>query len=73
MQIYRLIKEWTPWDITRRVAFAFFGIFAGTEENPEFLQSMPYDIRETNYVIIYCGIKLFYYLILTFIPYGNRY
>ncbi|MFS7961678.1 putative Rhodanese-like domain-containing protein [Helianthus anomalus] len=40
VQIYRLIKEWTAWDIARRVAFAFFGIFAGTEENPEFLQSM---------------------------------
>lgn len=42
VQIYRLIKEWTAWDIARRVAFAFFGIFAGTEENPEFLQSMMY-------------------------------
>lgn len=40
VQIYRLIKEWTAWDIARRAAFAFFGIFAGTEENPEFLQSM---------------------------------
>lgn len=39
MQIYRLIKEWTAWDIARRAAFAFFGIFSGTEENPEFLQS----------------------------------
>ncbi|KAI3815702.1 hypothetical protein L1987_15381 [Smallanthus sonchifolius] len=40
VQVYRLIKEWTAWDIARRVAFAFFGIFSGTEENPEFLQSM---------------------------------
>ncbi|CAN1812852.1 Rhodanese-like domain-containing protein 14, chloroplastic [Linum perenne] len=40
VQIYRLIKEWTAWDIARRAAFAFFGIFAGTEENPEFIQSM---------------------------------
>nr|CAB3457664.1 unnamed protein product [Digitaria exilis] len=39
VQIYRLIKEWTAWDIARRAAFAFFGIFAGTEENPEFIQS----------------------------------
>jgi hypothetical protein len=38
VQVYRLIKEWTPWHITRRVAFAFFGIFQGTEENPEFLK-----------------------------------
>ncbi|KAJ6387613.1 hypothetical protein OIU78_017347 [Salix suchowensis] len=34
VQVYRLIKEWTAWDIARRAAFAFFGIFAGTEENP---------------------------------------
>jgi hypothetical protein len=40
VQIYRLIKEWTAWDIARRAAFAFFGIFAGTEENPEFIKSM---------------------------------
>ncbi|RZR99390.1 hypothetical protein BHM03_00028913 [Ensete ventricosum] len=39
VQIYRLIKEWTAWDIARRAAFAFFGIFSGTEENPEFIQS----------------------------------
>jgi len=38
VQIYRLIKEWTAWDIARRAAFAFFGIFSGTEENPEFIQ-----------------------------------
>ncbi|MBA0700830.1 hypothetical protein Goari_022378 [Gossypium aridum] len=39
IQIYRLIKEWTAWDIARRAAFAFFGIFSGTEENPEFMQT----------------------------------
>lgn len=38
VQIYRLIKEWTAWDIARRAAFAFFGIFSGTEENPEFIR-----------------------------------
>lgn len=38
MQIYRLIKEWMTWDVARRVAFALFGIFQGTEENPEFLE-----------------------------------
>lgn len=38
VQIYRLIKEWTAWDIARRAAFAFFGIFSGTEENPEFIK-----------------------------------
>jgi hypothetical protein len=38
VQVYRLIKEWTAWDIARRAAFAFFGIFSGTEENPEFIK-----------------------------------
>lgn len=36
-QFYRLIKEWTPRDILRRAGFAFFGVFNGTEENPDFL------------------------------------
>ncbi|EFJ21460.1 hypothetical protein SELMODRAFT_417511 [Selaginella moellendorffii] len=27
VEIYRLIKEWTAWDIARRLGFAFFGIF----------------------------------------------
>lgn len=40
MEMYRLIREWTAWDIARRLGFAFFGIFSGTEENPEFIQSM---------------------------------
>lgn len=40
VQVYRLIKEWTAWDIARRAAFAFFGIFQGTEENPEFLNGI---------------------------------
>lgn len=39
VQIYRLIKGWTTWDIARRVALAFFGIISGTEENSEFLKS----------------------------------
>eukprot|EP00270_Netrium_digitus_P014184 TRINITY_DN4784_c0_g1_i1.p1 TRINITY_DN4784_c0_g1~~TRINITY_DN4784_c0_g1_i1.p1 ORF type:complete len:273 (+),score=41.16 TRINITY_DN4784_c0_g1_i1:109-819(+) len=37
VEIYRLIKNWTAWDILRRAGFAFFGIFNGTEENPDFL------------------------------------
>eukprot|EP00898_Chlorokybus_atmophyticus_P005425 jgi/Chlat1/5884/Chrsp4S00495 len=35
--LFRPITEWTPWKILRRAGFAFFGIFNGTEENPEFL------------------------------------
>ncbi|KAB2069689.1 hypothetical protein ES319_A08G108900v1 [Gossypium barbadense] len=49
IQIYRLIKEWTAWDIARRAAFAFFGIFSGTEENPEFMQSRTTFCVESNF------------------------
>jgi hypothetical protein len=38
----------TAWDIARRAAFAFFGIFAGTEENPEFMQSKKYLTKMLN-------------------------
>eukprot|EP00475_Leptophrys_vorax_P042379 TRINITY_DN79951_c0_g1_i1.p1 TRINITY_DN79951_c0_g1~~TRINITY_DN79951_c0_g1_i1.p1 ORF type:complete len:231 (-),score=18.52 TRINITY_DN79951_c0_g1_i1:230-922(-) len=37
-EFYRLIKEWTPYHVLRRAAFAFFGVFNGTEENPEFVK-----------------------------------
>uniref|UniRef100_A0A0D3AXH8 Uncharacterized protein n=1 Tax=Brassica oleracea var. oleracea TaxID=109376 RepID=A0A0D3AXH8_BRAOL len=40
VEMYRLIREWTPWDIARRLGSAFFRIFSGTEENPEFIQSI---------------------------------
>ncbi|GAB2293942.1 hypothetical protein Dimus_028156 [Dionaea muscipula] len=54
VQIYRLIKEWTAWDIARRVAFAFFGIFSGTEENPEFLQSVESQLSKDAKIIVAC-------------------
>ncbi|OVA20647.1 Rhodanese-like domain [Macleaya cordata] len=55
VQIYRLIKEWTAWDIARRAAFAFFGIFAGTEENPEFLQSVESKLHKDSKIIVACS------------------
>lgn len=55
VQIYRLIKEWTAWDIARRAAFAFFGIFAGTEENPEFLQSVESKLDKSSKIIVACS------------------
>ncbi|KAL3521686.1 hypothetical protein ACH5RR_019835 [Cinchona calisaya] len=55
VQIYRLIKEWTAWDIARRAAFAFFGIFQGTEENPEFLQSVESKIDKNAKIIVACS------------------
>ncbi|KAJ4726714.1 Rhodanese-like domain-containing protein [Melia azedarach] len=55
VQIYRLIKEWTAWDIARRAAFAFFGIFSGTEENPEFLQSVESQLDKEAKIIVACS------------------
>ncbi|KAL9312834.1 hypothetical protein ACSQ67_018286 [Phaseolus vulgaris] len=55
VQIYRLIKEWTAWDIARRAAFAFFGIFAGTEENPEFIQSVEAKLDKNAKIIVACS------------------
>ncbi|KAJ7965294.1 rhodanese-like domain-containing protein 14, chloroplastic [Quillaja saponaria] len=55
VQIYRLIKEWTAWDIARRAAFAFFGIFSGTEENPEFIQSVESKIEKNAKIIVACS------------------
>ncbi|XP_006660868.1 rhodanese-like domain-containing protein 14, chloroplastic isoform X2 [Oryza brachyantha] len=55
VQIYRLIKEWTAWDIARRAAFAFFGIFSGTEENPEFIQSVDEKLGKDAKIIVACS------------------
>lgn len=55
VQIYRLIKEWTAWDIARRAAFAFFGIFSGTEENPDFIQSVEAKLDKNAKIIVACS------------------
>eukprot|EP00897_Mesotaenium_endlicherianum_P001563 jgi/Mesen1/1434/ME000131S00499 len=54
--VYRLIKEWTPWDILRRAGFAFFGIFAGTEGNPEFLNEVTAaGLTKDSKIIVACS------------------
>ncbi|KAH9606502.1 hypothetical protein KSS87_016446 [Heliosperma pusillum] len=55
VQIYRLIKEWTAWDIARRAAFAFFGIFSGTEENPNFIQEVESKLDKNAKIIVACS------------------
>eukprot|EP00250_Pteridium_aquilinum_P012558 c2079_g1_i1 orf=286-987(-) len=55
VQVYRLIKEWTAWDIARRAAFAFFGIFQGTEENPEFLNEVRSKLEKEKRIIVACA------------------
>ncbi|EFJ23821.1 hypothetical protein SELMODRAFT_174737 [Selaginella moellendorffii] len=55
VEIYRLIKEWTAWDIARRLGFAFFGIFDGTEENPNFLADVRAKVESKSKVIVACA------------------
>ncbi|KAL1203096.1 Rhodanese-like domain-containing protein 14 [Cardamine amara subsp. amara] len=56
VEMYRLIREWTAWDIARRLGFAFFGIFSGTEENPEFIQSVEAKLdKEEAKIIVACS------------------
>ncbi|GBG69082.1 hypothetical protein CBR_g3780 [Chara braunii] len=55
VEMYRLIKEWTPWDIARRAAYAFFGIFKGTEENPDFVDEIRAKVGgEETPIIVAC-------------------
>ncbi|XP_010433326.1 PREDICTED: rhodanese-like domain-containing protein 14, chloroplastic [Camelina sativa] len=55
VEMYRLIREWTAWDIARRLGFAFFGIFSGTEENPEFLQGVEAKLDKEAKIIVACS------------------
>ncbi|CAH2077748.1 unnamed protein product [Thlaspi arvense] len=55
VEMYRLIREWTAWDIARRLGFAFFGIFSGTEENPEFIQSVEAKLDKEAKIIVACS------------------
>ncbi|KAG7541238.1 Rhodanese-like domain superfamily [Arabidopsis thaliana x Arabidopsis arenosa] len=55
VEMYRLIREWTAWDIARRLGFAFFGIFSGTEENPEFIQSIEAKLDKEAKIIVACS------------------
>uniref|UniRef100_A0A1J3HCV2 Rhodanese-like domain-containing protein 14, chloroplastic n=1 Tax=Noccaea caerulescens TaxID=107243 RepID=A0A1J3HCV2_NOCCA len=55
VEMYRLIREWTAWDIARRLGFAFFGIFSGTEENPEFIQNVEAKLDKEAKIIVACS------------------
>jgi len=55
VEIYRLIRDWTAWDIARRAAFAFFGIFSGTEENPQFLEDVRSKLGKNSKIIVACS------------------
>eukprot|EP00271_Cylindrocystis_brebissonii_P019449 TRINITY_DN590_c0_g1_i1.p1 TRINITY_DN590_c0_g1~~TRINITY_DN590_c0_g1_i1.p1 ORF type:complete len:228 (-),score=51.93 TRINITY_DN590_c0_g1_i1:406-1089(-) len=55
-EVYRLIKEWTAWDILRRAGFAFFGVFNGTELNPDFVKDVAdLGLSKGSPLILACG------------------
>ena len=62
--IYRLIDGWSPEQLARRVGFALFGVFQGTEVNPNFVDELKAALGEggagagagaTPRVILYCS------------------
>lgn len=63
VSLFRLITGWDPVKTLRRAGFAFFGVFNGTEVNPDF-ETQLYDIpslssqeaRETIPLILVCQI-----------------
>ena len=55
--LYRPITNWDARSIARRAAFAFFGVFNGTEESPTFLDDCRSSLDgKSAKVILYCGI-----------------
>ena len=55
--LYRPITNWDARSIARRAAFAFFGVFNGTEESPTFLDDAEEALEgKKSKVIVYCGV-----------------
>lgn len=55
--LYRPITNWDFRSVARRAAFAFFGVFNGTEESPLFLADASECLKGVkSKVIVYCGI-----------------
>ncbi|GJP81295.1 hypothetical protein CLOP_g11451 [Closterium sp. NIES-67] len=52
VEFYRLIKEWTPYHVLRRAAFAFFGVLNGTEQNPDFVAQVAAAVPDKETPII---------------------
>uniref|UniRef100_A0A061RLE6 Rhodanese-like domain-containing protein chloroplastic-like n=1 Tax=Tetraselmis sp. GSL018 TaxID=582737 RepID=A0A061RLE6_9CHLO len=54
---YRPIEGWSGKQLVRRVAFAFFGVFNGTEYNQNFVQEAQSEIVDTDKgAILVCGL-----------------
>eukprot|EP00899_Mesostigma_viride_P015445 jgi/Mesvir1/23901/Mv10684-RA.1 len=52
--LYKQIVGWTPLKITRRVAFAFFGIFNGTELNEQFMAEFSAAMPNKDETLLLC-------------------
>lgn len=54
---YQQIQGWTPWQVARRVGYAFFGVSQGTEPNPNFIAEVRNLVTpETGSIIVYCNL-----------------
>jgi hypothetical protein len=57
LQFFRLISGWSPDQILRKAAFAFFGVLNGTEYNADFLQEVSSAVKSKgSSVVLYCNI-----------------
>ncbi|GAB4815869.1 hypothetical protein N2152v2_002915 [Parachlorella kessleri] len=57
VQFYQLISGWSARQIWRRAGFAFFGVFNGTEANPDFLEQVEQAAPDKSAgVILVCNV-----------------
>ncbi|GMH40204.1 hypothetical protein BSKO_08108 [Bryopsis sp. KO-2023] len=55
VQLYRQIEGWSAFKIARRMSFAAFGVFDGTEMNEEFLEEVADVASKEDPIILVCG------------------
>eukprot|EP00898_Chlorokybus_atmophyticus_P003355 jgi/Chlat1/401/Chrsp10S01503 len=55
VSLYRPISGWSPLATTRRLGFAFFGVFNGTEINPNFVQDVKAVYPVETPLVVVCG------------------
>lgn len=55
VQLYRPIEGWSAYKIARRMSFAAFGVFDGTEINDDFLDEVAAVVSKEDPVILVCG------------------
>jgi rhodanese-related sulfurtransferase len=54
---YRPIEGWAPWQIARRIGYAAFGVFNGTEVNPNFAAEVEAAVGgdKARPVVLFCS------------------